>query len=135
MKASDVARIFGATDLSWYLEEYLRKEAAHLSHAARCSMHPIILSSETRICVYKQFKLTLPSMSQVSESKNRADDIIRAVPAKTTELHGIQLESTPGLFSTVLARKPARNNQNYTTSNAASSNSSQYKNPLQGLFS
>lgn len=102
MKSSDVASKFEAPDFSWYLEKYLREEAATAPRAALASLRPIVLSTTTRVAVYKQFKRELPVMTQVS--KTPEEDTIHAVPAVVQEVCGFEIEASPSRFSTVLAR-------------------------------
>ena len=116
IKAKDVARTHGATDFSWYLEEYLRNEESRASRSVADNVPPIILSPETRVSLYKQFKLTLPQISQVS--KHVEKDTIKANPEVIKTLNGVELDSTPDAFSTVLARRQPTQRTNDALSSA-----------------
>lgn len=130
LKAAEVAERFGAAELSWYLEEFLNDKAAAASAAAVRSLPKIELSPDTRIGVYKQVKLELPVMTQVS--KQVIMDTIHAVPAQRTVMEDIQIESTPAQFSTVLAYRDIRKSED----NGANSHwqENQTRSAVQGIY-
>ncbi|KAI0337580.1 hypothetical protein BDW22DRAFT_1465461 [Trametopsis cervina] len=98
---SELEQDFGATQFTACLETLLR---THLpSERTSRSISQCSITSRTTLPVFKQFKLELPLMSQVSKSSTY--DVVRAHPRR-------QLETSASLsaqecFSTVLARDTA----------------------------
>lgn len=92
---------FGAPDLHSALSKFLSKcSATHLSRAEKAALPSTFeIKEEMRISAYKQIKLDLPKMSQVSQKCER--DIVRAIPAVPRQ--GLR-PATLAQFSTVLVR-------------------------------
>ncbi|EKM57347.1 uncharacterized protein PHACADRAFT_194904 [Phanerochaete carnosa HHB-10118-sp] len=106
VKAVEAAERFGATDLSWYLEDFLRDAATFAPTAVAQSVPKLSeLSRNTCIDVYKQVRFDLPVMTQVS--RHAVSDVVQAVPAQKTLMSGVEIESTLAHFSTVLAYRNA----------------------------
>lgn len=131
MKARDVSETFGAADFSWYLEDFLRKKASQADATLTQTMPPIILSPDTRVSVYKQCKLELPHITQAS--KKAEIDVIKCVPPSATEHNGVRLKSSPGLFSTILAKRPTHSSRTDPANTSEHSTSRARREPLRGI--
>ncbi|KIP01316.1 hypothetical protein PHLGIDRAFT_27025 [Phlebiopsis gigantea 11061_1 CR5-6] len=114
---------FGAPDLTYTLETYLKTmDLSILSTAEKAAIpNQLTVRDEMRISAYKQVKLTLPQMSQVSKKHER--DTVRAIPKKSA--HG-RLGPTSAQFSTVLV-----SGHDSETVNASTTNSTEH--PLTGV--
>ncbi|GJE96279.1 hypothetical protein PsYK624_124730 [Phanerochaete sordida] len=107
MKAWEASERFGARDLSWYLEEFLRDEAAVAPTSVLATIPRVSeLSRETWLSLYKQISFELPTMTQVS--RHVISDVIHATPAESAIVSGVELNAKPARFSTVLAYRSAR---------------------------
>lgn len=96
MSVDEVDEKMGAPNFGALLEDYLRS----LSTSAR-HRHSLPNHDKPDILVFKQFKITLPVMGQVSRTKPEVDTI-RAVAAHP--LKSRPFETVPEQFSTVLVR-------------------------------
>ncbi|KAI0346082.1 hypothetical protein BDW22DRAFT_1460424 [Trametopsis cervina] len=100
---------FGTLHFTECLETFVH---AHTVAAASRSIPPLPITSNTLIPAFKQFKIELPPMTQVSKSSTW--DVIRAHPAKPISI-GSAKSATPMDCSTVLARE--RSSTDHTASN------------------
>jgi hypothetical protein len=103
-----VERNMDAIDFGKCLETFLKK------HSPSRNAH-VAINGRTRIDVYKQFKLDLPVMSQVS--KIPTADTIRAIPPVAA--HG-RSQAMPAQFSTVLAYESPEDFELHSSYGAAS---------------
>ncbi|KAF7798192.1 hypothetical protein EIP86_009409 [Pleurotus ostreatoroseus] len=105
---------------------------AHLQGAARAlSVNPspsIFIVDSTPVSVYKQVKIKLPVMSQVS--KNAETDTVRAVPSQPSQGHQ---PATSAQYSTVLAHETAPSIHTRIHSQEGGSSSNHVRNPLSEL--
>ncbi|KAI0342945.1 hypothetical protein BDW22DRAFT_1439756 [Trametopsis cervina] len=115
---SELEKDFGATQFTACFEAFLRTHIPSEQTSRSTSLCSI--THHTVFPVFKQFKLKLPVMSQVSKCSTY--DIIRAHPGSQSE--GNTTHSTPEYFSTVLARDTG--DQQHRINSATG-------NPLEGL--
>ena len=86
---------YGAADFLSTLDTFLGTTVSHRQLRELPHLH-----EDTRIPVFKQFKITLPIISQVS--KRQESDAVRAIPSVSAK--GRPFEQTLAQFSTVLVR-------------------------------
>ncbi|KAI0640990.1 hypothetical protein C8Q79DRAFT_1099175 [Trametes meyenii] len=98
---STIVADFGTTYFAWCLKDYLLKisrgDLTRMNHVA-----DIELQDTTHVAVYKQCKVRLPAMRQVTTSP--VVDIIHASPSHPGPS---PLTTVPAYMSTVLARDPS----------------------------
>lgn len=94
----DIVDRYSATDFESSLCKFLENAKARLTPTAARTIPVIRIDNFTRVSIYKQVKLELPLMSQVSRTKTSVD-IVRAIPAVPSQG---QRRATPGQFSTVI---------------------------------
>ncbi|KAJ3549253.1 hypothetical protein NM688_g5199 [Phlebia brevispora] len=86
---------YGAPDFIECLQDFLHRERRDVCASTATEIH-----GSTNVSIFKQFKVTLPVMSQVS--KKATVDTVRAIASQPTKKEPFEEES-PGSFSTVLA--------------------------------
>lgn len=106
---SSLEQDFGANKILWYLRDFLITQAEHAGRSGSQFTGPLVrttITNQTKLSVYKQFKIDLPPMRQVS--KHPMSDTICVVPSKVKVFQGVELGSDPERCSTVLARTDDR---------------------------
>ncbi|EKM48101.1 uncharacterized protein PHACADRAFT_203252 [Phanerochaete carnosa HHB-10118-sp] len=105
--AGAIAKSYGARDFSWHLEAFLTERAHSATQLVPQSTIAEIkkISTKTGVPVYKQLKLRLPAMAQVSTADSLEWDTIQAVPRASESLRGTEINAMPAVFSTVLAHR------------------------------
>ncbi|KAI0675158.1 hypothetical protein C8Q78DRAFT_965124 [Trametes maxima] len=102
MQVSQLVTDFGTTHFVWCLKDYLLRLAT--GDHTKLQAASIMLPDTALVAVYKQCKVRLPAISQVSSGSSPAVDIIHASPSHPGP-NG--LTTVPAYMSTVLARDPA----------------------------
>ncbi|KAI0673158.1 hypothetical protein C8Q78DRAFT_930602, partial [Trametes maxima] len=100
LSITQIVNDFGTTHFAWCLTDYLLKRSVGDPVRTKHAMTQI--GGATRVAVYKQCKVRIPAMRQVSASP--VVDIIHASPSHPGPS---PLTTVPAYMSTILARDPA----------------------------
>ena len=126
VSADSVVASHGASYFSWHLNVFLSDRAKSASRSPLTAELNKI-SPDTEVSVYKQVKLHLPAMAQVSTAESLQWDAIHAVPGASDTLNGVEIKTSPASYSTVLAHRTPQ------TETAAPPASGHSESPLHGM--